>query len=70
MKEKRNWENRFQHYIDRNHSKDCGKGSMCKYCKGKTDVPCISAFNKMIRDKKLTIDYKSLDLEKAWKGEL
>ena len=74
-KRKRNWENRFQKWSDK-QSEDgtksygcCGWGSMCDYCSDNSyGRPCVRALNTMCREKKIMLDYCDFDFEKLWDG--
>ena len=72
---KRNWENAFQKWSDK-ESQDgytdygkCGYGSMCDYCE---DIgngrPCVRALNQMLREKEIAINYYVRDFEAIWRG--
>ena len=72
-KRKRNWENHFQRWSDE-RSKDghdpygcCGYGSICDYCyDNASGRPCVRALNRMLREKKIVLDYCDYDFEKIW----
>lgn len=72
-KQKRNWENAFQNWCDRN-SRDgntalgsCGNGYICDWC---TDNcygrPCVRALNAMLRDLSVVLDYTDRNFERIW----
>lgn len=74
--EKRNWENRFQRWSNKQFHKGvygygaCGNGSMCDYCEDNSyGRPCVRALNEMLREKKIEIDYKKITFEEVWNGE-
>ena len=74
-KEKRNWENGFQRWSNKQLSDGqnsygaCGYGVMCDYCEDMTyGRPCIRALNAMIRDKRIKIDYSKQNYEEVWNG--
>ena len=78
-RKKRNWENAFQKWSDK-ESQDgytslgiCGYGSMCDHCadtrKGR---PCVRALNSLIREEGFKIDYSKRDVQyfsAIWYGE-
>lgn len=74
-KQKKNWENGFQRWSDK-ESQDgatpngkCGYGSMCDYCEDNTyGRPCVRALNEMCRKKRITIDYSKRNYEQVWDG--
>lgn len=75
LKEKRNWENAFQRWSDKEAMDGttpygcCGYGSMCDYCKDNHyGRPCVRALNEMVREKHLQIDYSKRDFEEIWRG--
>lgn len=76
-KAKRNWENAFQNWCDKN-SQDgytdlgsCGNGIVCDWC---TDQcygrPCVRALNRMCKEKGIEIDYSVRDFESVWNGRI
>lgn len=76
-KEKRNWENRFQRWIDKEWQDEttptgmCGFGAICDYCKDNDKGrPCVRALNLMCKEENKHIDYTKTDYEKAWYGEI
>ena len=76
-KEKRNWENRFQRWIDKEWQDEttptgmCGFGAICDYCKDNDKGrPCVRALNLMCKEENKHIDYTKNDYEKAWYGIL
>ena len=75
-KEKRNWENRFQKWSNKQFHEErygygaCGYGSMCDYCEDNTyGRPCVRALNEMLRIANIKIDYKTITFEEVWNGE-
>ena len=78
-KDKRNWENGFQRWSDKESQDEttpcgkCGYGSMCDFCKNNTyGRPCVRALNDMRKKHNLTIDYKNKTDEyylKVWEGD-
>lgn len=77
-KEKRNWENAFQNWSNKQGFKDiitepygvCGYGSMCDYCEDNTyGRPCVRALNEMCRKENIKIDYSKQNFEDIWDGE-
>lgn len=75
-KEKRNWENRFQKWSNKqfHEGRDCygacGYGSMCAYCEDNTyGRPCVRALNEMLREANIKLDYKTITFEEVWNGE-
>ena len=75
-KRKRNWENHFQKWSDK-QSEDgtdaygcCGYGAICDWCEDNSyGRPCIRAFNVMCRDKRIVPDYTDYNFEKWWYWE-
>ena len=74
-KQKRNWENAFQRWSDKEalESTDiygkCGCGIICDYCNDNSyGRPCIRALNKMCREKRIKIDYSKREFEDIWNG--
>ena len=73
---KRNWENRFQKWSNKNAWDNpgesygkCGYGSMCDNCEDNTyGRPCVRALNDMCRAKNIKIDYEKQTFENAWEG--
>lgn len=75
-KEKRNWENRFQNWSNKQFHEGrygygaCGYGSMCDYCEDNTyGRPCVRALNEMLRIANIKLDYKNITFEEVWNGE-
>ena len=75
-KEKRNWENAFQRWSNKESKFGttslgvCGYGSMCDYCEDNTyGRPCVRALNEMCRVKNIKIDYSKRNFEDVWDGE-
>lgn len=75
-KEKRNWENAFQRWSNKQFQEGqhgygaCGYGSMCDYCEDNSyGRPCIRALNEMCREKRISIDYKNKNFEDIWNGK-
>jgi hypothetical protein len=75
-KEKRNWENRFQRWSDKqmhegiNSYGACGYGSMCDYCKDMGyGRPCVRALNEMCRTEGIKLDYSKDNFVEVWNGE-
>ena len=76
-KAKRNFENGFQRWSNEQARNEfdslgiCGFGSMCDYCEDNTyGRPCVRALNAMLRDKRITIDYKTKSFQEVWEGDL
>ena len=76
-KAKRNFENGFQRWSNEQAQNEidslgiCGFGSMCDYCEDNTyGRPCVRALNAMLRDKRITIDYKTKSFQEVWEGDL
>lgn len=74
-KEKRNWENAFQRWSNKeaqdetNSNGVCGYGSMCDYCEDNTyGRPCVRALNEMCKVKNIKIDYSKREFNKIWGG--
>lgn len=76
-KEKRNWENAFQRWCNRNGFREnivepygvCGYGSMCDYCEDNTyGRPCVRALNDLLRAKGITLDYSKRNFIEIWCG--
>ena len=74
-KQKRNWENNFQNWSNKQFQEGssgygaCGYGSMCDYCEDNSyGRPCIRALNEMCRTKRITIDYSKRNYEDIWNG--
>lgn len=72
---KRNWENRFQHWCNKQSQDECtnlgvcGFGEMCDYCKDNSyGRPCVRALNQMLKERNLTIDYEKADFYSIWCG--
>ena len=72
-KRKRNWENHFQKWSDKQsedgHTPEgcCGTGTLCDYCEDNSyGRPCVRALNTMCREKKIVIDYTDYDFKKVW----
>ena len=72
-KRKRNWENHFQKWSDKQsedgHTPEgcCGTGTLCDYCEDNSyGRPCVRAFNAVCRDKRAVADYTDYDFEKWW----
>ena len=72
-KNKRNWENAFQRWSDRQVNDGssplgkCGFGSMCDYCNDNSyGRPCVRALNAMCRETGFRIDYKNRNFEEVW----
>ena len=75
-KDKRNWENRFQNWSNKQFHNGrveygaCGYGSMCDYCEDNSfGRPCIRALNNMLRERKIVLDYENITFEEVWDGE-
>ena len=72
-KQKRNWENAFQSWSNRN-SQDgktalgsCGNGYICDWCSDQCyGRPCVRALNTMCKEKGLSIDYTKRNFEEIW----
>ena len=74
-KQKRNWENAFQKWSNKEwtDSSDaygkCGYGIMCDYCEDNSyGHPCVRALNQMCREKRIKIDYSKREFEDIWNG--
>ena len=74
-KQKRNWENGFQRWSDKEAQDGttpngkCGYGSMCDYCEDNSyGRPCVRALNEMCRYRRITIDYGKRNYEDVWDG--
>ena len=75
-KKKRNWENGFQIWSNKQSSQSdgnsfgcCGWGSMCDYCEDNSySRPCVRALNEMCREKGIAIDYDNRNYEDIWSG--
>ena len=75
-KAKRNFENRFQRWSDKQAQDEttsngkCGYGFICDYCDGKHNGrECIRALNSALKDKKLIINYENVNCEDVWDGK-
>ena len=75
-KAKRNWENGFQRWSDKQFQDGpssygaCGHGSMCDYCDDNSyGRPCVRALNEMCRERRISIDYEKKTYEEVWDGE-
>jgi hypothetical protein len=75
-KTKRNWENRFQRWSNKQFSEGiygygaCGYGSMCDYCEDNSKGrPCVRALNEKCRVERKTIDYEKDSFEEIWDGK-
>ena len=69
-REKRNWENAFQKWSNKEFQEGrygygaCGYGSMCDYCKDMGyGRPCVRALNEMLREANIKLDYKNITFE-------
>lgn len=73
-KQKRNWENAFQMWSNRESwlTDSCGKcgcGIICDYCEDNSyGHPCVRALNEMCREKRIKIDYSKRNFEDIWNG--
>ena len=75
-KQKRNWENGFQRWSNKEAMDGstpygcCGYGSMCDYCSDNHLLgrPCIRALNQMCRERQISIDYSKRNYEDIWDG--
>lgn len=72
-KAKRNWENAFQRWSNKQFQEGpvsygaCGYGSMCDYCDDNSyGRPCVRALNAMCRDKGIHINYNDRNFEEIW----
>lgn len=72
-KEKRNWENRFQRWSNKNLNDGltsygkCGYSHICDYCADNGyGRPCVRALNAYCKDKKKQIDYTDTFYRKYW----
>ena len=76
-KKKRNWENGFQRWGNKQSSQSDGKsfgccdwGSMCDYCEDNSyGRLCVRALNEMCRENKIVIDYDNRNYEDIWSGK-
>ena len=75
-KDKRNWENRFQRWSNKQFHEGrygygaCGYGSMCDYCEDNSyGRPCVRSLNEMLRDMNIVLDYKKATFEEVWDGK-
>ena len=75
QKQKRNWENAFQRWCDKQHEDGttslgkCGYGFMCDWCDTEgVGRPCVRALNAMCRELNIVIDYSIRDFRLAWNG--
>ena len=73
--QKRNWENGFQRWSNKEVMDGstpygcCGYGCMCDYCDNNAiGRPCVRALNAMCRDSLITIDYSKRNYEDIWDG--
>lgn len=73
--QKRNWENRFQRWSNKQFQEGhqgygaCGYGSMCDYCEDNTyGRPCVRALNECLRVADKKIDYENATFEDVWNG--
>lgn len=76
---KRNWENAFQRWSDREALNEitpngkCGFSEICDYCESDNNKfyakPCVRALNDMLRKTRRKIDYNNADFEKVWDGD-
>lgn len=74
-KEKRNWENAFQRWCNKQAQNEtdplgiCGYGSICDYCEDNTyGKPCVRALNELLRAEEITIDYSKRNFIEIWCG--
>lgn len=74
-KQKRNWENRFQRWSNKQFHEGrygygaCGYGSMCDYCEDNSyGRPCVRALNEMLRERNIVLDYTKATFEGVWNG--
>jgi hypothetical protein len=72
-KERRNWENGFQRWSDKQHEDEvtpfgkCGYGSMCDYCVDNSyGRPCVRALNKMLREENKAVNYAEDTYDDVW----
>lgn len=75
-KTKRNWEDRFQRWSNKQFHEGasgygaCGYGSMCDYCEDMSyGRPCVRALNEKCRVERKTIDYEKDNFEEVWDGD-
>ena len=75
-KVKRNWENRFQRWSNKQFHEGrvdygaCGYGSMCDYCEDNFyGRPCVRALNEMCRTEGITLDYSKDNFGEVWDGK-
>lgn len=75
-RKKRNWENRFQTWCNK-ESRDgstsfgkCGYGVFCDYCSENSyGRPCVRALNELIKDTGVRVDYETADFCDIWIGK-
>ena len=72
---KRNWQDRFQRWSNKESQNEltsrgkCGYGVMCDYCDNNTyGNPCVRALIEMLKDKSLNIDYSIATFDDVWYG--
>lgn len=72
-KEKRNWENRFQRWSNKQLHDGatplgkCGYSVICEYCENNGyGRPCVRALNECLRANNKHIDYDTTAPEDAW----
>ena len=75
-KDRRNWENRFQRWSNKQFHEGatgygaCGYGAMCDYCEDMGyGRPCVRALNAMLRDMRIVLDYNTATFEEVWDGD-
>lgn len=75
-KVKLNWENRFQRWSNKQFREGmsgygaCGYGSMCDYCEDNSKGrPCVRTLNKMLRERRIVLDYEKATFEEVWDGK-
>lgn len=70
---KRNWENAFQKWSNKQSLDEiislgkCGYSLICDYCEDNSyGRPCVRALNAMCREKCINIDYTKRNFEEIW----
>lgn len=70
---KRQWENGFQRWSNKNSQDEltplgkCGYSAICDFCKDNAfGRPCVRALNAMCREINISIDYTKRNYEEIW----